>query len=187
MLKYKNKQKLGGFMNKTLKFSLVWLGFFFSVVSLKAQTTANYDYQLVVDFQKMRLFLVTAKNDTIKSYPVCLPFVKLTLPLTGSVVSCEVNPVWRPTTKTRRAYFWHTGQNLPAEIIPGDTLNSLGAARINLLFDSTGINPAIKIHGTNKPKSIGQKISRGCIRLYNQDILELVGLIAHKKVLFCFH
>jgi len=29
------------------------------------------------------------------------------------------------------------------------------------------------IHGTNKPSSIGTFASYGCIRMYNQDILDL--------------
>jgi L,D-transpeptidase ErfK/SrfK len=29
------------------------------------------------------------------------------------------------------------------------------------------------IHGTNNPSSIGQSVSHGCVRMYNQDVLEL--------------
>lgn len=29
------------------------------------------------------------------------------------------------------------------------------------------------IHGTNDPSSIGKAVSKGCIRMYNQDVLEL--------------
>lgn len=29
------------------------------------------------------------------------------------------------------------------------------------------------IHGTNNPSSIGQDVSHGCIRMYNQDVLDL--------------
>lgn len=29
------------------------------------------------------------------------------------------------------------------------------------------------IHGTNNPASIGKEVSKGCIRMYNQDVLEL--------------
>ncbi|MDP9727713.1 L,D-transpeptidase [Alicyclobacillus tolerans] len=29
------------------------------------------------------------------------------------------------------------------------------------------------IHGTNRPSSIGKAVSKGCIRMYNQDVLEL--------------
>jgi L,D-transpeptidase ErfK/SrfK len=33
------------------------------------------------------------------------------------------------------------------------------------------------IHGTNNPSSIGKSVSLGCIRMYNQDVLELAGLV----------
>jgi L,D-transpeptidase ErfK/SrfK len=33
------------------------------------------------------------------------------------------------------------------------------------------------IHGTNDPSSIGNAVSRGCIRMYNKDVEELAGLV----------
>ncbi|MFD2617837.1 L,D-transpeptidase [Terrilactibacillus laevilacticus] len=33
--------------------------------------------------------------------------------------------------------------------------------------------PHYGIHGTNNPASIGKDVSLGCIRMYNQDVLEL--------------
>ncbi|SDE31453.1 L,D-transpeptidase [Sporomusa acidovorans] len=33
--------------------------------------------------------------------------------------------------------------------------------------------PHYGIHGTNDPSSIGKYVSHGCIRMYNQDVLEL--------------
>lgn len=33
------------------------------------------------------------------------------------------------------------------------------------------------IHGTNNPSSIGKSISNGCIRMYNEDILDLIKYV----------
>jgi lipoprotein-anchoring transpeptidase ErfK/SrfK len=33
------------------------------------------------------------------------------------------------------------------------------------------------IHGTNNPASIGKLVSRGCIRMYNQDVIYLANLV----------
>lgn len=33
------------------------------------------------------------------------------------------------------------------------------------------------IHGTNDPYSIGKAVSRGCIRMYNQDVEELASVV----------
>jgi len=37
--------------------------------------------------------------------------------------------------------------------------------------------PHYGIHGTNNPASIGQQVSLGCIRMYNEDVLELSGIV----------
>ncbi|MDM5297712.1 L,D-transpeptidase family protein [Bacillus pumilus] len=33
------------------------------------------------------------------------------------------------------------------------------------------------IHGTNNPSSIGKAVSKGCIRMYNEDVTELASLV----------
>lgn len=33
------------------------------------------------------------------------------------------------------------------------------------------------IHGTNDPSSIGQAVSRGCVRMYNEDVEELASIV----------
>ena len=33
------------------------------------------------------------------------------------------------------------------------------------------------IHGTDRPSSIGKKVSKGCIRMYNKDVVELANLV----------
>jgi lipoprotein-anchoring transpeptidase ErfK/SrfK len=38
--------------------------------------------------------------------------------------------------------------------------------------------PHYGIHGTNNPSSIGKRVSSGCIRMYNQDVLELSKLVS---------
>jgi lipoprotein-anchoring transpeptidase ErfK/SrfK len=50
-------------------------------------------------------------------------------------------------------------------------MNPLGA-RALYLFEN-GRDTLYRIHGTNEPWSIGQAMSSGCIRLFNQDIIHL--------------
>lgn len=38
--------------------------------------------------------------------------------------------------------------------------------------------PHYGIHGTNKPSSIGKSVSHGCIRMYNQDVLDLSSRVS---------
>lgn len=49
--------------------------------------------------------------------------------------------------------------------------NPLGARALYLY--QNGRDTLYRIHGTNEPASIGQNVSSGCIRLLNQDIIDL--------------
>ncbi|RXZ00898.1 L,D-transpeptidase [Fictibacillus sp. S7] len=37
--------------------------------------------------------------------------------------------------------------------------------------------PHYGIHGTNNPSSIGKTVSKGCIRMFNKDVLELSRMV----------
>ncbi|MFC5529873.1 L,D-transpeptidase [Cohnella yongneupensis] len=37
--------------------------------------------------------------------------------------------------------------------------------------------PHYGIHGTDDPASIGREVSHGCIRMYNEDVLQLAALV----------
>lgn len=47
----------------------------------------------------------------------------------------------------------------------------------NVLESFNGGTGVIGIHGTNDPSSVGKEVSAGCIRLKNEDIEQLVGLL----------
>jgi L,D-transpeptidase ErfK/SrfK len=40
------------------------------------------------------------------------------------------------------------------------------------------------IHGTNNPSSIGKAVSAGCIRMYNEDVLELASTVPNGTAVF---
>lgn len=58
-----------------------------------------------------------------------------------------------------------------ADGMPGGLDNPLGA-RALYLFQGK-VDTLYRIHGTNEPWSIGNAVSSGCIRLLNQDIIDL--------------
>ncbi|RKP55072.1 L,D-transpeptidase [Cohnella endophytica] len=37
--------------------------------------------------------------------------------------------------------------------------------------------PHYGIHGTDDPASIGREVSHGCIRMYNEDVLQLAAIV----------
>ena len=55
--------------------------------------------------------------------------------------------------------------------MPGGRENPLGARAIYLF--AGGRDTLFRIHGTTEPLSIGTKASSGCIRMVNQDVIEL--------------
>ncbi|NSW57943.1 MAG: L,D-transpeptidase family protein [Armatimonadetes bacterium] len=64
------------------------------------------------------------------------------------------------------------------EFIPGgSSRNPLGARFIGTSARGRVTGWTIGIHGTNQPSSIGRRISGGCVRLLNPDIIELYEVI----------
>jgi lipoprotein-anchoring transpeptidase ErfK/SrfK len=74
-------------------------------------------------------------------------------------------PDWRPTKETRRRYPY-----LP-EVMAGGEGNPLGARALYL--GST----LYRIHGTNRPSTIGMAVTTGSIRLTNEDIIDLYSKV----------
>ena len=81
-------------------------------------------------------------------------------------------PRWTPTqnmiARDPELAQWEDGME------PGLT-NPLGA-RALYLFEN-GRDTLYRIHGTSEPWSIGQAMSSGCIRLFNQDIIDLYSRV----------
>ena len=55
--------------------------------------------------------------------------------------------------------------------IPGGLRNPIGARGLYLWQD--GKDTLFRIHGATEPHSIGQSVSSGCIRMINQDVIDL--------------
>ncbi len=55
--------------------------------------------------------------------------------------------------------------------MPGGPDNPLGA-RAHYLYQGK-VDTMYRIHGTNEPATIGQSVSSGCIRMVNQDVMDL--------------
>jgi lipoprotein-anchoring transpeptidase ErfK/SrfK len=80
-----------------------------------------------------------------------------------TVESVHLRPAWSPPAIVRAA-----SPNLPDVIPSGASNNPMGLGAIVL----TGGEYAI--HGTNRPDSIGQAVSFGCFRMFNEDVAELL-------------
>ena len=59
--------------------------------------------------------------------------------------------------------------------MPGGPGNPLGARALYLW--QGGKDTLYRIHGTNEPWTIGQNVSSGCIRMLNQDVVDLYARV----------
>ncbi|PYE86175.1 L,D-transpeptidase [Pseudoroseicyclus aestuarii] len=78
-------------------------------------------------------------------------------------------PSWRPTDEMIARDPERYEQY--ADGMPGGPDNPLGARALYLYED--GVDTYYRIHGTNDPSSIGRSVSNGCIRMRNEDAIEL--------------
>jgi lipoprotein-anchoring transpeptidase ErfK/SrfK len=88
--------------------------------------------------------------------------------------------IWSGVAKVGNMTEWPTWTPTPGEhqrlgplpsIVSGGPHNPMGARALYLY--ANGKDTLFRIHGTNQPEYIGQAISSGCIRLTNEDVIDL--------------
>ena len=72
-----------------------------------------------------------------------------------------------------------------ADGMPPGIENPLGARAMYLFKD--GKDTLYRIHGTNRPFSIGQAASSGCFRMVNQDVIDLYERVSKGARVFVRH
>ena len=72
----------------------------------------------------------------------------------------------------RRAEVKRDKPSLPDVIPGGSPRNPMGAAALTLAGGEYAI------HGTNVPSSVGGFVSYGCIRMFNQDVVDLYSRVS---------
>src|ERR1035437_4447522 len=117
---------------------------------------------IVIKTNERRLYYVISDGKAIR-YPVGVGKRGMAWSGTASIDGKYINPACTAPASLRRDY-----SGLPTVIPGGSPSNPMGAAAMTL---SGGGEYAI--HGTNNPGSVGGVVSHGCIRMYNQDILDL--------------
>jgi L,D-transpeptidase YcfS len=117
------------------------------------------------------------KQETnLKSYKVSTARNDIIKPLgEGSITAISLQPKWYPTKNTLKA-FKRKGINLPSIVPYGHKLNYMGAAKINLTHRVKG-QEVYRIHGTLNEDTIGSNESSGCIRMKNDEVLQLASML----------
>jgi lipoprotein-anchoring transpeptidase ErfK/SrfK len=115
---------------------------------------------IVVRIKERRLYLVQA-DGTAVSYPVGVGKTGKKWVGEAYIESKHIRPAWSPPAEVRA-----DNPALPDVIPSGATNNPMGE-RALVLQDEYAI------HGTNRPESIGTYATYGCIRMFNEDIVDL--------------
>ena len=140
----------------------------------------NYDELIIKVDSKTNIMELFAKNgeneQKIKSYIVSTGKDSIKKPLgVGRISQISLNPVWYPTTDTKKS-FAKKGIVLPNIVPPNHKYNYMGMAKLNLTHSVDG-NTTYRIHGTLNEKTLGSNESAGCIRMRNNDVVELAILV----------
>lgn len=117
--------------------------------------------EVIVSFGDRRLYHVTSRGRAV-SYPISVPRAESRWEGEQRVTQKRVDPPWTPTAEMRRE-----NPSIPATVPGGDPKNPMGARALYL--GST----LYRIHGTDAPSTIGQNVSRGCVRMHNAHVIEL--------------
>ncbi len=124
-------------------------------------STSHAPGQVVVSFTDRRLYFVTRPGEAF-SYPIAVPREQSRWAGVTRVTQKRENPSWTPTPTMIAE-----NPRLPRWVPGGHPMNPLGVRALYLG------SSAYRIHGTDAPWTIGSAVSKGCIRMYNQDVIDL--------------
>lgn len=122
---------------------------------------------IIIDPRQKVLYYIMGRNKALR-YGIAVG--KAGFQWSGEAVVAEKKPwpTWTPPKEmiARKPELakWEKGQ-------PGGPTNPLGARAIYL--KSGGVDYGYRIHGTPEWQSIGRNASSGCIRMINQDVMDL--------------
>ena len=120
---------------------------------------------IVINLSTLRIYYFEPESGEIWTWPIGIGRFGLTTPLGRTkVIRKREKPTWIPTAETRAA-----NPNLPS-VVPAGPDNPMGDFALDLDW------PEYRIHGTNKPFGVGRRVSRGCIRMYPEDIRALYAM-----------
>jgi L,D-transpeptidase ErfK/SrfK len=116
--------------------------------------------KLLLKLSERRVYIYQS-NQVKTSFPVAIGRSGWETP-TGKyeVIQMQHDPTWQhPFT---------------GEVVPPGEGNPLGARWIGFWTDGTNY---IGFHGTPNAETVGQRASHGCVRMYNQDVIQLFEMV----------
>jgi lipoprotein-anchoring transpeptidase ErfK/SrfK len=127
------------------------------------ESESELPFRIVVSISERKLY-VRDGDKTLGTYPIAVGKSKHPTPKGSFAIRRVIwNPRWVPPNEE-----WAKGKTAKG---PGDPENPMG--KVKMFFKE----PDYYIHGTNEPGTIGSAASHGCVRMRNDDIIELSKLI----------
>jgi len=129
---------------------------------------------IVVDTASRHLYLVLEGNRAIR-YGVGIGRMGYSWKGRGTIRYTKSWPLWTPSEnyvadKPEMKMFSASYGGLV-----GGTNNPLGARALYIFQD--GKDTLYRVHGTPDWKSVGKQVSSGCIRMFNQDVIDLYNRV----------
>jgi lipoprotein-anchoring transpeptidase ErfK/SrfK len=135
----------------------------------EARETVKFDEYsagtVVIKTKERRLYYVLGGGRAVR-YPVGVGRAGKAWSGSSFISRKVLRPDWAPPSEVKR-----DKPRMPDLIRGGTPGNPMGVAAMTL-----GVSE-YAIHGTNAPGSVGGFVSYGCIRMYNQDVLDLFGRV----------
>ena len=119
---------------------------------------------IVISVPERRMYLVTEGGKAIK-YGVGVGRPGFDWAGTKNITRKAEWPTWTPPAQMLKRR-----PDLP-RFMPGGPENPMGARALYLG------SSLYRIHGSNEPDTIGQAVSSGCIRMLNDDVIDLYGRV----------
>jgi lipoprotein-anchoring transpeptidase ErfK/SrfK len=119
---------------------------------------------IVVNTQERRLYLILDGGKAMK-YGVGVGRPGFSWGGTKAITRKAEWPSWTPPAQMLRRR-----PDLP-RFMPGGPENPMGARAMYLG------SSLYRIHGSNEPETIGQAVSSGCIRMLNEDVIDLYSRV----------
>jgi len=120
---------------------------------------------IVINLSEMRLYYYSSP-EVVETYPISVGREEFATPVGVTRTTVKVrDPSWTPP-RSMREEAASRGEPRP-EVVPPGPDNPLG--RHAILLDL----PSYLIHGTNQPDGVGMRVSRGCIRMFPEDVESL--------------
>ena len=124
---------------------------------------------IVINLAEYRMYYYPKGQGVVYTYPLGIGREGWGSPVASTTITAKTpNPTWTPPASIRKEHAAE-GDILPA-VVPAGPDNPLGP------FKFTLGTPGYLIHGSDKKFGIGMRVSHGCFRMLNQNVLELAKI-----------